>query len=98
MGKTRSCRRTDLQNEIHDQAVKIRKMTDDKLVEYIRSIVAQEHNHGYVEGLEAGKKDCADISYEIGAFIENVADLPGIGTATTSKMKQVARKRGYHVE
>lgn len=32
MGKTRSCRRTEGENKIHDKAVKMRKMTDEQLV------------------------------------------------------------------
>ena len=30
MGKTRSCRRTEDENKIHDKAVKMRKMTDEQ--------------------------------------------------------------------
>ena len=35
MGKTRSCRRTEDENKIHDKAVKMRKMTDEQLVHYV---------------------------------------------------------------
>ena len=31
MGKTRSCRRTVVEDKIHDKAVKMRKMTDEQL-------------------------------------------------------------------
>ena len=35
MAKTRRCRWTDEEKEIHDRAVKIRKMTDRQIVELI---------------------------------------------------------------
>ena len=33
--KKRSCRMTDTEKEMHDSAVKIRKMTDEQLCKYI---------------------------------------------------------------
>lgn len=39
MGKTRSCRRTEDENKIHDKAVKMRKMTDEQLVHYVEDRV-----------------------------------------------------------
>ena len=42
MGKTRSCRRTEDENKIHDKAVKMRKMTDEQLVHYVEDRVEKE--------------------------------------------------------
>ena len=39
MGKTRSCRRTVVEDKIHDKAVKMRKMTDEQLVHYVEDRV-----------------------------------------------------------
>ena len=35
--KKRSCRRTPEEQEIHEEAVKLRKMTDKQLVDYVRN-------------------------------------------------------------
>lgn len=97
MSKTRSCRRTPGEIEAHEKAVKIRKMTDEQIVDYMNRIDSQAHNNGYQIGFEEGKKEAADVNYEIVAFIEAVAEYPGIGHATVGKMKQVARLRGINV-
>ena len=97
MSKTRSCRRTPGENAIHERAVKIRKMTDEQLIDHITTIDRQAYNHGYEEGFEAGKKEAPDVDYEIISFIEAVADFQGIGHATVGKLKQVARLRGVNV-
>ncbi len=39
MAKKRSCRRTKTENKVHDEAVKMRKMTDEQLVSYINDRV-----------------------------------------------------------
>ena len=56
MGKTRSCRRTEDENKIHDKAVKMRKMTDEQLVHYVEDRVEKARS----EGFNQGKKDNSD--------------------------------------
>jgi len=98
MSKTRSCRRTPEETAIHERAVKIRKMTDEQIIEILEKIDADAWNKGFLYGREDGMKNVPDVRYEIAAFIEDVAYLPGIGKATVEKMKSVAEKRGFHVD
>lgn len=75
-------------------------MTDDQLIDYLKRVDCQAHNRGYQIGFEEGKKARQQVrpdDYDIGAFIEDVAYLPGIGAATVAKMKSVARERGFNV-
>ena len=55
--KKRSCRMTDTEKEMHDRAVKIRKMTDEQLCKYIDDT--------------QGKNDTRDKSVSIGKTTEN---------------------------
>lgn len=48
MGKTRSCRRTEDENKIHDKAVKMRKMTDEQLVHYVEDRVEKARSEGSI--------------------------------------------------
>ena len=38
--KKRSCRRTDFEQEQHERAIRVRKMTDAQLCEYLDSLAA----------------------------------------------------------
>ncbi len=49
----RNCRRTDDESRIHERAVKIRKMTDKQLVEYMDSINKPKAVQGKSEASEA---------------------------------------------
>lgn len=49
----RSCRRTNEENRNHEIAVKLRKMTDEKLVEYVGHIKKNEHIIDFIQALEA---------------------------------------------
>ena len=53
MGKTRSCRRTEDENKIHDKAVKMRKMTDEQLVHYVEDRVEKARSEGFNQGKKA---------------------------------------------
>lgn len=61
--KKHSCRMTDTEKEMHDRAVKIRKMTDEQLCKYIDDT--------------QGKNDTRDKS--VSKFLTCVAGLKGIG-------------------
>ena len=47
--KKRNCRMTGEEKNVHERAVKLRKMTDDKLVEHIDHIREEAYNTGYSE-------------------------------------------------
>ena len=48
--KKKNCRKTGLEREQHDRAVRIRKMTDAQLCEYIDSLKAKQvHDRRTVE-------------------------------------------------
>lgn len=48
MGKKRNCRMTDEEKKMHERAIKLRKMTDAQLCEFI--------DHTYGKGMEEGTK------------------------------------------
>ena len=52
--KRRSCRRTNDENRYHDQAVRLRKMTDEQLVRYMEDRAENAKS----EGVEEGKALC----------------------------------------
>ena len=75
----RSCRRTEEENRIHDKAVKLRKMTDEQLIEYIDNIsekAAQE------------KKKSTNIE----SIIEEIGNIKGIGSVKLEEIKKILEK------
>ena len=78
--KKRSCRRTEEEIRIHEQAVKLRKMTDEQLVSYAeRSSGQKESSKGITEFLEELK----------------TSKIPGIGIVTINKLLKMAVEHGY---
>lgn len=47
MAKKRSCRRTADEDKVHEKAVKIRKMTDEQLVQYVNDRVEKARSEGF---------------------------------------------------
>lgn len=88
MAKKRNCRRTPEEVSIHDEAVKLRKMTDVQLVEKVRSASAT-----------ASKMPAAQVSSVKSAaeFLEAFANanIPGVGKITLKKMNTFAKDNGY---
>lgn len=88
MAKKRNCRRTPEEVSIHDEAVKLRKMTDAQLVEKVRSASAA-----------ASKMPAAQVSLAKSAaeFLEAFANanIPGVGKITLKKMNTFAKDNGY---
>lgn len=107
--KKRSCRRTNEENAIHERAVKIRKMTDEKLVQYIEDCEAKaneaEYQKGYDRGYDKGLNDGYGKGFDDGSaasvsvseFLEGL-DIPGIGAATKEKLWKYAKDRGFIVQ
>lgn len=83
MAKKRSCRRTMDENIIHDKAVKMRKMTDEQLVQYVEDRVEKARSEGFNQGKAQAPKrlnvKVEDIAAEIG-------NIKGVGAA---KMKYI---------
>lgn len=77
--KKRSCRMTDTEKEMHDRAVKIRKMTDEQLCKYIDDT--------------QGKNDTRDKN--VSEFLACVAGMRGIGKTTGNKLYSLAREKGF---
>ena len=50
MAKKRSCRRTVNEDKVHEKAVKIRKMTDEQLVQYVNDRVEKARSEGFNQG------------------------------------------------
>jgi hypothetical protein len=62
----------------HEQAVKIRRMTDEQLVQYINDLQHDAENAGKLQGVEG--------------FFESLTRKPisGIGPATVAKLREFA--------
>lgn len=84
--KKRSCRRTEQESNIHDQAVRLRKMTDSQLVEEF----SKKYSAGYEKGLTEAKATPQD-----GMSAEELLDklkngtIRGIGKVTIKKIEDL---------
>ena len=86
----RSCRRTDEENRVHDQAVKIRKMTDEQLIRYIRE---REQ-----KAAEAAKPAPApEKESNVKGFLDFILKqkIQGIGIVTINKLVKVAKENEF---
>lgn len=92
MAKKRNCRRTETEDRIHNKAVKIRKMTDEQLVNYVNDRVEKAKSEGFNQGKRSGG------GKSIGDFVKEISELKGIGAATVSKIKAYAVEKGYMEE
>ncbi len=106
MGKIKN--QTQAQKEIHNRAVKIRKMSDEELVKRFDAVIKLACAAGTsVEQLSAEnvtKTACAaGVSAEqlntngIKEFLHDLdaADLRGIGKITIKKISEFAKEKGY---
>lgn len=87
--KKRNCRRTQDENQIHEKAVKMRKMTDEQLVHYVEDRVEKARS----EGRNAAKKGGS-----LRKFLESLAVpgvIPGVGPATVDKVRRYAEEGGF---
>lgn len=83
MAKTRSCRRTEDENKIHDKAVKMRKMTDEQLVHYVEDRVEKARS----EGFNQGKKSAPEIDIE--KILEKIGTIKGIGAVKIQEIRTI---------
>ena len=91
MAKKRNCRRTPEEVSIHEEAVKLRKMTDAQLVEKIRSVsaVASKFSTAFRQQSSSAKSAAEFLE----AFAN--ANIPGVGKITLKKMNTFAKDNGY---
>ena len=89
MAKKKSCRRTEEENFIHDTAVKLRKMTDEQLIQYVENTVEKAKK----EGFNCGKKCKSAMSkVNISDIIEEVGQIKGIGITKLTCIKDILEK------
>lgn len=87
--KNRKCRMTPQQKDMHNQAVKLRNMTDEKLIEYIDHVRADAEQLGYERGQSEKSSGAVSI------FLDELNDIRGIGTVTLAKLRRFAVEAGY---
>ena len=79
MPKKRNCRRTPDELRQHETAVKVRKMTDQQLCEYIN-------------GLSADRPSVEDFFH---CLDKQAGSGSGISTGTIHKLRKIAAKEGF---
>lgn len=84
----RNCRRTEEEAVIHDEAVKLRKMTDAKLVKHVDDMAEKARSEGFKCGQKYGNFDPAE-------FIEGIGKIHGIGEKAMEKIRGYALEGGY---
>lgn len=89
MGKKRSCRRTTNENQIHDKAVKLRKMTDEQLVHYVEDRVEKARSEGFNQG-KAQEPEYKSVSVE--KIINEIGNVRGIGATKLNDIKAILEK------
>ena len=81
MPKKRNCRRSEYEKEIHDRAVALRKMTDEKLIAYV--------DRQFAAGVDAGRIGNEITAQETAKQITAaISKIKGIGKATIDKIKE----------
>ena len=93
MAKKRNCRRTVDEDRIHEKAVKLRKMTDEQLVNYVEDRVEKARSEGFNCG-KASVPKTGEGAKEFIAFLQ-LNKIPGIGAVTINKLIKVAEENGY---
>ena len=80
----------------YERAVKLRKMTDDKLVEHIDHIREEAYNTGYSEA-EAQRASTPAPGKTLPQLLEQLdaGECKGIKSATAYKIAEFAREQGY---
>lgn len=88
MSKTRKCRLNDNELAIHEMAVKLRKKTDEQLVE----VLQQTYDQGYQNGLEQNKVSEGELFVSENAkmeFLSRLKAAPGVGKAIYDKIEKI---------
>ena len=93
MAKRRSCRRTAQEDRNHERAVKLRKMTDEQLCQYID----REVEAAYQRGCNKSGKVVAEGHATVSDFLTAISSkkIPGIGAVTINKLMKEAMEHGF---
>jgi len=78
--KKRSCRRSETERSVHEQAVRIRKMTDEQIVDFVKSLQAPRTDP------ERSHKDV--VAAYINSLEGKIGSGNGIGPGTIFKLRQ----------
>lgn len=91
----KNCRMTLDERKQHDEAVRLRKMTDQQLVAHVRHIQDTSYRRGYNAAMNSMPQQSEGESLE--AFIKALSDgrCKGIKSAMASKIMDFARTEGY---
>lgn len=81
MTKKRNCRRSDEETALHNEAVRLRKMTDAQLVSAVRN----------------GRQTKEPAPDKVKALLDGLAagECKGVGGATVFKIRQFAADKGF---
>lgn len=82
--KKRNCRMTEKEKAVHDFAVRVRKMTDQQLYDFVN------------QDTDTDSKTENGISKFL-KYLEN-SNIHGVGTKTVEKIKAFAVNEGYILE
>ncbi len=85
----RKCRLDENELAVHDMAVKLRKKTDEQLVEAFQQI----YDQGYQNGLEKNKVPDGQVFVSKNAkceYLAMVKMIPGIGKGIYEKIEKIA--------
>lgn len=92
MAKKRNCRKSDLEKEQHERAIRIRKMTDAQLCEYLDSL---EHTGVCPSDCDGAPSSAAQIVDQfLRKLDESCGTGNGIGKSTVFKLRKFAEKEG----
>lgn len=94
--KKRSCRMTEEERSLHEQAVRLRKMTDEQLIEHINYLREEAYTAGYAEA-ERQRPTSPATGKTLEHFIEELSAgaCKGVKSATAYKIEEFARAQGY---
>lgn len=84
--KKRSCRRTSEEKRLHDEATKIRKMTDEQICRYMEELKTAR--------TEKEEKAADENSVKVFLEIIKAPEVRGIGKVTIKKLEGVALEHG----
>lgn len=80
---------------MHEKAVKVRKMTDEQLVNYIEDRVEKARSEGKNEGLAKAASRTQEKGIEQFLELLQKEKIPGVGAVTVNKIMKVARENGF---
>lgn len=94
--KKKKYQMTAQERNIHEQAVRLRKMTDAQLIEHIEHIRRDAYAAGYAEA-ESVPSEAGDHDKGVAQFVKELSEggCRGVKNATAYKIEEFAREKGY---